>query len=416
MATAICSPDPCGQSLADTAPSSHPSQAVSLTGALLGSGQRYEVLRPIGRGGNSVVYEVLDRVLERKLAGKFILCACDCTARLAAELEARATCRLNHPNIVTVHDVGIHEGVPYLLMELLDGVSLAHLLERERLAPRKAVAIVLDVASALTHAHERGVFHFDLKPGNVHITADQSVKLLDFGVGSQRLDPPGEEALHDEVVGTPQYMAPEQWSLKLLDARTDVWALGVLLYECLTGQLPFDGGQPGLACARGVALWTEKTRRELRLGPELEFLLLQATRKDPAQRFPTVASLAAALSVVSWLLLDEAITGLSALELRVAAAADVPSKDFTDRDVNVLTAAMSRSSLALGLRGLVKRGALSAHGRHAELSYRNIDRTLTRACFERLPAHERRQLLARRFALGAPAPPKSDSGIERLAL
>jgi TolB-like protein len=187
---------------------------------------RYAVIRRIGRGGFGAVYEAHDGALHRLVALKMFHAA---TTEADVGREGEAAARLAHPNIATVHDAGIDEGRPYLVYELLAGETLASRLARGALPAREALGVAAQVARALVHAHAAGVVHRDLKPANVFLSAAGNVKVLDFGVALLfgRDVPPG---------GTPAYMAPEQRSGEPGDARSDLYALGLLLREMLTGE------------------------------------------------------------------------------------------------------------------------------------------------------------------------------------
>jgi serine/threonine-protein kinase len=194
---------------------------------------RFELVRELGRGGFGIVYEAVDRELGRRVAFKALRVGQGprrSEERLLEEAEAAA--RLSHPNIVTLHDVGRSERGPYLVLELLRGETLAARLERGRPGVREAVRIGVEIARGLAHAHERGVIHRDLTPGNVFLCDDGQVKVLDLGMahafGRRKIDG-----------GTPAYMAPEQWRGAPEDERTDVFALGVILHRMLSGELPF---------------------------------------------------------------------------------------------------------------------------------------------------------------------------------
>ncbi|HEU4382841.1 MAG TPA: protein kinase [Anaeromyxobacteraceae bacterium] len=197
---------------------------------------RFEILREIGRGGFGVVYQALDRQLGRSVAFKTLR-----PARSGHELsagwilrEAEAVARLDHPAIVTLHEVGRCDSGPYLVEELLHGETLEERLRRGPLPAREASAMALEVAKGVAHAHGHGVVHRDLKPGNVFLTKDGRVKLLDFGLahllGTKGL--PG--------AGTPAYMAPEQLRGEAADPRVDVFALAATLFEALSGKPPFE--------------------------------------------------------------------------------------------------------------------------------------------------------------------------------
>ncbi len=196
---------------------------------------RYEILREIGRGGFGVVFEALDPDLDRKVALKVL------RSHRGREMsdawlrsEAEAAARLDHPGIVTLLEAGVSEFGPWLALELLRGETLEKRLSRGPVGPREALAIALAIARALGHAHARGVLHRDLKPGNVFLTDEGRVKLLDFGLAhllGTRGDAPG---------GTPAYMAPEQARGYEVDARADVFALGAVLHALLSGSAPFE--------------------------------------------------------------------------------------------------------------------------------------------------------------------------------
>ncbi|HEU4385617.1 MAG TPA: protein kinase, partial [Anaeromyxobacteraceae bacterium] len=196
---------------------------------------RYEILREIGRGGFGVVYEARDRELNRVVAVKTVRARRhDPQQASTLKQEAEAAAQLNHPNIVTLHDAGQDGGVAYLVMERLHGETLEARMERGPLPPPEAVRIAAEVARGLAHAHAAGVLHRDLKPSNVLLTSDGAAKILDFGLS--RLFGSGS----GEAGGTPGYMAPEQWRGEADDERTDLFALGVILHQMLTGRLPYQ--------------------------------------------------------------------------------------------------------------------------------------------------------------------------------
>jgi WD40 repeat protein len=192
---------------------------------------RFQVVRELGRGGFGVVYEARDRELGRPVALKVLhptrAAADDEVARFRA--EAAAACRLNHLNVVTVHDYGVHDGCPYLVMELLRGETLAARLARAPLAVADAIDVAVALARALAHAHAHGVVHRDLKPGNVFLGDDGVVKVLDFGLAHIA------DAAARTAGGTPAYMAPEQRRGEGEDARVDLYSLGVVCREMLSG-------------------------------------------------------------------------------------------------------------------------------------------------------------------------------------
>ncbi|MCY1077257.1 protein kinase domain-containing protein [Archangium lansingense] len=222
---------------------------VPLLGTRMGGreGKRFEILEELGGGAMGQVFRARDCELQREVALKFLLARSARGGPLPGSPlweEARATARLDHENIVRLFDVSEWRGarwepsVPFLVMELLEGESLSSLLRRERPGLRRALELLGAVAAGLAHAHAHSIVHRDLKPSNVLITREGGVKLLDFGLAHLMS---GESPLvpHLPTAGTPAYMAPEQWRGEEQDARTDLWAVGVMLYELLTGELPY---------------------------------------------------------------------------------------------------------------------------------------------------------------------------------
>ncbi|MFY0562787.1 protein kinase domain-containing protein [Archangium lansingense] len=277
---------------------SEPLPVLPLPGEVLGGldGRRYEVLEWMGGGGMGQVFRARDETLRREVALKFLLPRPGFEAE--ALVEARAVARLDHENIVRIFDVaewsGIPEapGVPFLVMECLEGESLAALLKRGRLEVGRALEVLDGICAGLAHAHERGLVHRDLKPGNVFLTREGTVKLLDFGLSHLMVASAGLEP-HLPTAGTPAYMAPEQWRGETQGARTDIWAAGVVLYEMLTGGLPFAGAT--VAELRERVLSEEPAplvrARNPEVPPEVEALLAVALAKDLDRRFPTAREL-----------------------------------------------------------------------------------------------------------------------------
>ncbi len=263
------------QELADT-PRESPStgwDSLLRPGASVG---RFELVRELGRGGFGVVWEARDQELGRSVAFKAVRSGGKAGLREERLLkEAEAAARLSHPNLVTLHDVGRAEQGPYLVLELLRGETLHDRIDRGLVPPREAVRIAAEVARALAHAHAAGVLHRDLKPSNVFLTEDGQVKVLDFGLA--RFLGAGDARRG----GTPAYMAPEQWLGEKEDARTDLVALGVLLYEALAGSLPFP-----VVAGRSTALDPEPAPPlPLPRAPrKLVALVASALAQDPAAR------------------------------------------------------------------------------------------------------------------------------------
>jgi eukaryotic-like serine/threonine-protein kinase len=214
----------------------------------------YEVLSPLGAGGMGEVYRARDPRLGRDVAVKVLPASfsSDRDRLKRFEQEARAAGVLNHPNITAVYDIGTHEGAPYVVQELLEGETLRDELSGGRVSPRKAIDYAIQIAQGLAAAHEKGIVHRDLKPENLFITRESRVKILDFGLakltqieGSGSLSQLPTATEPGVVMGTFGYMSPEQIKAESVDARSDIFALGVILYEMLSGQRPFRGDSPG---------------------------------------------------------------------------------------------------------------------------------------------------------------------------
>lgn len=259
---------------------------------------RYRIVDELGVGGMGVVYRARDEKLERMVAIKMLASSVLMgeEPRRHFRREALALAKLNHPHIAAVYDVGDQDGFDYIVMELVPGESLATKLRSGALSVREATSIALDVAGALDEAHQQGVIHRDLKPGNVMITSRGGAKVLDFGL-AKLLQPPGTDSTIAQtetgaLMGTPLYMSPEQVLGKSLDARTDLWSLGVLYYQALTGKTPF-AGKSGIAVLHAI---TEEpyapphtVRKDLPLlaGKIVE----RALEKDPEQRYQSAAEM-----------------------------------------------------------------------------------------------------------------------------
>ena len=275
---------------------------------VLGAGDvlaHYRVVSPLGSGGTAQVYLAEDVRLGRQLALKILSprSARDDERLQRFEREARAISALNHPNILTVYDVGHDRGMQFLATEYVDGVTLRTVLERGPLELAHAVTIAIQITQAVTAAHGAGVIHRDLKPENVMIRPDGYVKVLDFGLAKLAREP-GEVGPDDEtqlietrdgvVLGTFRYMAPEQARGTDIDPRADLFALGVLLYEMLSGRAPFAGTT--MADIIGAVLLREPDTLGPAVPQELERIVMTALRKDRADRYQSCALLLQDLS------------------------------------------------------------------------------------------------------------------------
>jgi len=280
-------------------------------GDLLGP---YRIMQRLGRGATGVVYEAQDRQLARYVALKVLALSHAGTDEHRQRLlrEARAASAVVHPNVATVYGVGHERGLDYLAMEYVAGITLGEAVRR-RHGPFEivdAVRIGEAIASGVGRAHELGIVHRDLKPENVMLSDAGAVKVLDFGLAKLVLAPAGARhearpaspllSIEGHIVGTPAYMSPEQSKGRPVDVRSDVFALGVMLYELVTGRRPFQGDT-------AVELFIAIDRDEPplpstvnpRVPPALEAIVLRCLRKSPDQRFASCGEVAEALRHMS---------------------------------------------------------------------------------------------------------------------
>jgi eukaryotic-like serine/threonine-protein kinase len=267
-------------------------------GARLG---RYEIVARIGAGGMGEVFRARDAQIGREVAVKVVSGAPLVSAEFLRrfELEARAVGALNHVNILTIYDVGEEDGTPYLVTELLEGENLRAVLRRGRLAEKRAVELALQMCRGLAAAHDKGIFHRDLKPENLFLLKDGRLKVLDFGLA--KLAGPTDAAAVDQtgaIVGTAGYLAPEVLRGEAADHRADLFAVGAILYEMLTGERAFKGSSP--VESHHAALTETPSMGAVSI--PLARVVQRCLEKAPEDRFQTARDLAFALStlLVGW--------------------------------------------------------------------------------------------------------------------
>lgn len=385
---------------------------------------KYTIIAWLGAGGMGDVYRAVDPSLGREVAIKILLRRFQWSAEAVAriQVEARALAALNHPNIVTVHEFAAHDGVAFMALELLEGTTLAERLRAGPLAPREALDIALPLAKALTVAHDKQIVHRDLKPQNIFLTTDGEAKILDFGLARLAQSPPssagdaaptasGHDTAAGSRLGTTGYMSPEQIRGETVDARSDVFAFGCVLYEMLFAAAPFRRATAELTDA---AILNEPLARPLAarngLSQALFAVCERCLQKSPAARFASAAELSqelsridaehvqqpgrvfrrmehAGLAVACLLLL--ALGGWwwqrnaeqSRLQQRLSGLArevDTLSLDELDR-VKVVVRELNRVGDELGMKpaavDLLVRGSInSPHHYHCVLGYLNLER------------------------------------------
>jgi hypothetical protein len=260
---------------------------------------RYELGPVLGQGGMARVHQGLDRQLGRQVAIKVLAPPFDRDREFVERFrrEARAAAGLSHPNVVAVFDSGSDDGTHFIVTELVEGETLADRLHRDGpMPPPDAVAVAADIARALAVAHARGLIHRDIKPGNVMLLPDGRVKVVDFGIaraaGSDTLTNTG------VVLGSTAYLSPEQAGGQPVDERADLYSLGCVLYEMLTGHVPFRADTPIATMYRHVNEDAPPPSTIAAVQPELEDLVLRCLEKDPKRRFASAAELEAALLAV----------------------------------------------------------------------------------------------------------------------
>ena len=254
---------------------------------------RYEIMNIIGEGGMAIVYRALDHRLNRYVAVKIMRSemAADEEFRRRFNAESQAVAMLSHPNIVAVYDVSRSETMEYIVMELIDGITLKQYMDkRGMLAWREAVHFSKQIAKALTQAHERGIIHRDIKPQNIMLLRDGTIKVADFGIAA--LESEVDEKPDGQAIGSIHYIAPEQARGESPDARSDIYSLGVLMYEMLTGNVPYTGDTLGeIAIKHMQHAPTSPCKINPDIPEALERITLKAMASRIDQRYQSAAEL-----------------------------------------------------------------------------------------------------------------------------
>jgi eukaryotic-like serine/threonine-protein kinase len=258
----------------------------------------YRLIQGVGRGGMAEVYLAEDGRLQRQVAVKVMptALAAEATFRARFEREARAAARLQHPHILAVYDFGEQDNIPYLVMPFMNQGSLAQVIAQTRgpLPMAKLVQWTAEIGSALTYAHEQGIIHRDVKPGNMLLGPQEHLLLSDFGI-AKVLNEATTLTNTGTSVGSPEYMAPEQATGKT-SYRSDIYALGVVIFQMLTGRVPFSASTPVQVMMQHVKEPPPSLRAlNPAVSPQVEFVVLRALAKQPEQRYQSATELAEAL-------------------------------------------------------------------------------------------------------------------------
>jgi serine/threonine-protein kinase len=264
---------------------------------------RYDIIELVGRGGMGVLYRARDRMLERDVALKMMHVdfSVDSAARERFEREAKAVARLQHRNVVTIHELGSADGSPYIVMEFLSGQDLdVRLRDGAPMSLVEKLDVAIQLCEGLGYAHEQGIVHRDIKPGNVRVLEDGTVKILDFGIAKFAVNSVTQSG---SILGTPSYMAPEQVMGQPVDGRADLFSAGVLLYELLSGKKPFTGDAPTAVVYQIMHVEPPPIHDVVPELPEaLNEIVSRALMKNPNERYARASEMAADLQMVKMML------------------------------------------------------------------------------------------------------------------
>ena len=319
---------------------------------------RYQIQSLLGAGGMGEVYQAQDTKLRRDVAIKFLPAqfTTDQERLRRFENEACAASSLNHPNIITIHEIGSEDGLHFMTMEFIDGVTLRQHSAQKKLTLREMLDVSIQVASALTAAHAAGIIHRDIKPENIMVRPDGYVKVLDFGLAkltekNHRSDPEAATIVKTEagmIMGTASYMSPEQGRGQEVDARTDIWSLGVVIYELIAGRLPFEGQ----TSSDVISMILQKEPLVLRqhapeVPRELERIIGKALTKDREERYQTAKDL-----LIDLKRLKEQVTVEAEMERTVAAIGGATASGGAIAETERAQPARPTSSVEYVVRGI----------------------------------------------------------------
>ena len=353
---------------------------------------RYQIQHPLGTGGMAVVYQAKDLMLERPVAIKLLRqdYSNHPAFREHFRQEARAVANLSHPNIVTVHDFGLDNGWLFLVMEYVPGANLKSILrQRGRLEILEAVSLLVQACAGVGYAHRAGLIHCDIKPHNMLVTPDQRLKVTDFGIARALASIQPDEK-HDVVWGSPAYLSPEQAAGQAPSPASDVYSLGVVLYEALTGQLPFQSADPAeLIRLHRDAQPVPPARLNPQIPQPLEQIVLKILSKEPSARYRTADQMGRVLEAIGQQL-QTTQTNLrpevpSASPHPMPASTPVPSRptpasapipsqpvQIAPQEENALLPSIDWLSILLGLLALLAVGGLIPFWLYVWLSLNSV--------------------------------------------
>lgn len=331
-------------------------------------GDRYEVGQVIGRGGMAEVHEGTDTRLNRRVAIKILRpdLARDPLFQDRFRREAQAAAGLNHPNVVAVYDTGEQAVgellVPYIVMEYVDGVTLRHMLTNgPRIMPERSLEITAGILAALDYAHRHGIVHRDIKPANIMINAHGDAKVMDFGIARAISDAVTSVTASSAVMGTAQYLSPEQAKGEVVDARSDIYAAGCVMYELLTGRPPFTGETAvAIAYQHVNEMPKPPSQVDSAISATLDAVVLHALAKHPSQRYQTAAEMRADV--------ERAMAGMPiAVAVAAAEIATVPTVAIPLADTTVMPRVQEEAKIP-PVQNKPKRGRWIAFGLLATLA------------------------------------------------
>lgn len=303
---------------------------------------RYEMLSVLGIGGMAIVYKAFDHKLKRNVAIKVLRddVAMDVQSRRRFRTEYQAVGMLSHPNIRAVYDVVSSGDTEYIVMEYVDGINLKQYLKKKgALSWKEVLHFSSQIAKALSHAHSKGIIHMDIKPQNIILPKDGTVKIADFGI-AQFEESVGDHGGSDEAVGSIHYISPEQARGESVDARTDIYSLGIVMYEMLTGQIPFDGDSVAEVAIKHFTITPDApTALNPEIPPELEDITLRAMQPNPGERYPAADEMLADLEDFR-----KGQTAAIGAVVKQALAAEVLHREPRRDEIHVITKNVPRIS------------------------------------------------------------------------